>query len=56
MKLKFGDPASIKYRDSVAAKRIVDELMPKIKCPYCNAPAYGAYDIELQKDLIGWNF
>ena len=56
MKLKFGDDTSIQYRDNVAMKNIVDLLLPKIKCPYCGGKAYTAFEIDLQKDLIGWNF
>jgi len=56
MRLKFGDDNSIKLRDEYARQKIVDELLPKVKCPFCKAPAYCAYEVDLENKCIGWNF
>lgn len=55
-RLVFGDPESIKLRDSAIEDNIIKKLKAVVKCPFCKSDVDDCYDFNMGEKRIGWNF
>jgi len=56
MKLKFGDPKSIRYRDNCIEEETIKQVKDRVRCRFCGAKANHSYTVCLKDGYIGWNF
>ena len=54
-KLVFGDFKSIALRDKAIGQDAESRLLPKVKCPLCGAKNIGAFEVDSDEKVIGWN-